>query len=65
MGKRKPAEGGEKMKRILVILTVALLMVVVTVVMAAPSFGDSGRNPGGVKIGQHSSNPHDGNGKVR
>jgi hypothetical protein len=53
-----------RVKRVLLIMTVALLLVALVVANAAPVFAGNGKTPGGVKIGQHSSNPNDGNGKV-
>jgi hypothetical protein len=53
-------------KRILMILTVALLMVALIAANAAPAFAfnGSGKTPSGVKIGNKSQNPHDGQGAV-
>ncbi len=53
-----------RVKRVLLIMTVGLLLVALILANATPVFADSGRNPGGVKIGQKSTNPNDGNGKV-
>ena len=53
------------MKRILMVLTVALLMVALIAANAAPAFADSGKNGAGFKIGNKSTNPNDGNGAVK
>ena len=53
------------MKRVLVLLTVALLVVALMAATAAPAFADSGKNPAGIKIGNKSTNPNDGNGAVK
>ena len=52
-------------KRMLTVFVVALVMAALMVVMAAPVFADSGKNPAGIKIGNKSTNPNDGNGRVR
>ena len=53
------------MKRVLMLLTVALLVVALMVATAAPAFADSGRNGAGFKIGNKSTNPNDGQGRVK
>jgi hypothetical protein len=61
----KGKEVKEIMKRILMVLTVALLMVALIAANAAPAFADSGKNGAGFKIGNKSTNPNDGNGAVK
>jgi hypothetical protein len=54
------------MKRIILMLTVAVLMVVALTVTAPMAFADSGKvGNNNVKIGNKSTNPNDGNGRVR
>jgi hypothetical protein len=53
------------MKRIILMLTVAAMMVVALTVAAPLAFADSGKNPAGIKIGNKSTNPNDGNGAVK
>ena len=52
-------------KRMLTVFAVALVMAALMVFMAAPAFADSGKNPAGIKIGNKSTNPNDGNGAVK
>ena len=53
-------------KRMLTVFAAALVMAALMVVMVAPAaFADSGKNPAGIKIGNQSTNPNDGNGAVK
>jgi hypothetical protein len=63
------------MKRILLVVTVALIVAAMVTVMAAPGVFAKGGTPPGPpndgsgwigdnKIGKHSNSPNDGNGKV-
>jgi len=54
------------MKRIVMLLALAALLVVALSISAVTAFADSGKvGNNNVKIGQKSTNPNDGNGRVR
>ena len=54
------------MKRIVMMLALTALVVVALSLSAVTAFADSGKvGNSGVKIGQKSTNPNDGNGRVR
>ena len=53
-------------KRISLLMAAALLVATMAMAgLAAPVFADSGKNPAGIKIGNKSTNPNDGNGAVK
>ena len=52
-------------RRITMLIMAVMLALTMSLGGAGAAFADSGKNPAGIKIGNKSTNPNDGNGAVK